>query len=74
MKKLIFLIPFMLIIYSCADTNSGTVSTVSYDSSGGSSMISQGGSSGSSSDSGTSNPAGDGSAGGNTWRNSGYRR
>ena len=66
MKKLIFLIPFMLIIYSCADTNSGTVSTVSSDSSGGSSMISQGGSSGSSSDSGTSNPAGDGSAGGNT--------
>lgn len=62
MKKLIFLIPFMLIIYSCADTNSGTVSTVSSDSSGGSSMISQGGSS----DSGTSNPAGDGSAGGNT--------
>lgn len=36
MKKLIFLIPFMLIIYSCADTNSGTVSTVSSDSSGGS--------------------------------------
>ena len=66
MKKLIFLIPFMLIIYSCADTNSGTVSTVSSDSSGGSSMISQGGSSGSSSDSGASNPAGDGSAGGNT--------
>ena len=66
MKKLIFLIPFMLIIYSCADTNSGTVSTVSSDSSGGSSMISQGGSSGSSSDSGTSNPAGDGSAGANT--------
>ncbi len=66
MKKLIFLIPFMLIIYSCADTNSGTVSTVSSDSSGGSSMISQGGSSGSSSDSGTSNPAGDGSASGNT--------
>ena len=66
MKHLIFLIPFMLIIYSCADTNSGTVSTVSSDSSGGSSMISQGGSSGSSSDSGTSNPAGDGSAGGNT--------
>lgn len=66
MKKLIFLIPFMLIIYSCADTNSGTVSTVSSDSSGGSSMISQGGSSGSSSDGGTSNPAGDGSAGGNT--------
>lgn len=66
MKKLIFLIPFMLIIYSCADTNSGTVSTVSSDSSGGSSMISQGGSSGNSSDSGTSNPAGNGSAGGNT--------
>ena len=62
MKKLIFLIPFMLIIYSCADTNSGTVSTVSSDSSGGSSMISQGGSG----DGGTSNPAGDGSAGGNT--------
>lgn len=69
MKKLIFLIPFMLIIYSCADTNSGTVSTVSSDSSGGSSMISQGGSSGSSSDSGTSNPAGDGSAGGETGDN-----
>lgn len=69
MKKLIFLIPFMLIIYSCADTNSGTVSTVSSDSSGGSSMISQGGSSGSSSDSGTSNPAGDGSVGGETGDN-----
>lgn len=69
MKKLIFLIPFMLIIYSCADTNSGTVSTVSSDSSGGSSMISQGGSSGSSGDSGTSNPAGDGSAGGETGDN-----
>lgn len=66
MKHLIFLIPFILIISSCADTNSGTVSTVSSDSSGGSSMISQGGSSGSSSDSGTSNPASDGSAGGNT--------
>ncbi len=69
MKKIIFLIPFMLIIYSCADTNSGTVSTVSSDSSGGSSMISQGGSSGSSSDGGTSNPAGDGSAGGETGDN-----
>lgn len=65
MRKLIFLIPFMLIIYSCADTNSGTSNTVSSDSSGGSSMISQGGSSGGS-DSGTSNPASDGSAGGNT--------
>ena len=62
MKKLIFLIPFMLIIYSCADTNSGTVSTVSSDSSGGSSVVSQDGSG----DGGTSNPAGDGSAGGNT--------
>lgn len=68
MKKLIFLIPFMLIIYSCADTNSGTSNTVSSDSSGGSSMISQGGSSGGS-DSGTSNPAGDGSAGGETGGN-----
>lgn len=65
MKHLIFLIPFMLIIYSCADTNSGTVSTVSSDSSGGSSMISQDGSG----DGGTSNPAGDGSAGGETGDN-----
>ena len=62
MKKLIFLIPFMLIIYSCADTNSGTVNSISSDNSGGSSVVSQDGSS----DSGTSNPAGDGSAGGNT--------
>lgn len=62
MKKLIFLIPFMLIISSCADTNSGTVSTVSSDSSGGSSVVLQDGSG----DGGTSNPAGDGSAGGNT--------
>lgn len=65
MKKLIFLIPFMLIIYSCADTNSGTVSTVSSDSSGGSSVVSQDGSG----DGGTSNPAGDGSAGGETGDN-----
>ena len=65
MKHLIFLIPFMLIIYSCADTNSGTVSTVSSDSSGGSSVVSQDGSS----DGGTSNPAGDGSAGGETGDN-----
>ena len=65
MKKLIFLIPFMLIIYSCADTNSGTVSTVSSDNSGGSSVVSQDGSG----DGGTSNPAGDGSAGGETGDN-----
>lgn len=65
MKKLIFLIPFILIIYSCADTNSGTVSTVSSDSSGGSSVVSQDGSG----DGGTSNPAGDGSAGGETGDN-----
>lgn len=69
MKHLIFLIPFILIISSCADTNSGTVSTVSSDNSGGSSVVSQGGSSGSSSDGGTSNPAGDGSAGGETGDN-----
>lgn len=62
MKKLIFLIPFILIISSCADTNSGTVNSISSDNSGGSSVVSQDGSG----DGGTSNPAGDGSAGGNT--------
>lgn len=67
MKHLIFLIPFILIIYSCADTNSGTVNTVSSDNSGGSSVVSQDGSSSSGSgDSETTNPAGDGSAGGET--------
>lgn len=70
MKKLIFLIPFMLIIYSCADTNSGTVNNVNSDSSGGSSVVSQNGSSsGGSGDSGASNPAGDGNAGGETGDN-----
>ena len=62
MKHLIFLIPFILIISSCADTNSGTVNSISSDNSGGSSVVSQDGSG----DGGTSNPAGDGSAGGNT--------
>ncbi len=62
MKHLFFLIPFILIISSCADTNSGTVNSISSDNSGGSSVVSQDGSG----DSGTSNPAGDGSAGGNT--------
>ncbi len=65
MKHLIFLIPFMLIIYSCADTNSGTVNSISSDNSGGSSVVSQDGSG----DGGTSNPAGDGSAGGETGDN-----
>ena len=65
MKKLIFLIPFMLIISSCADTNSGTVNSISSDNSGGSSVVSQDGSG----DGGTSNPAGDGSAGGETGDN-----
>ena len=62
MKHLIFLIPFILIISSCADTNSGAVNSISSDNSGGSSVVSQDGSG----DGGTSNPAGDGSAGGNT--------
>lgn len=65
MKHLIFLIPFMLIIYSCADTNSGTVNSISSDNSGGSSVVSQDGSG----DGGTSNPAGDGSAGSETGDN-----
>lgn len=65
MKKLIFLIPFILIISSCADTNSGTVNSISSDNSGGSSVVSQDGSG----DGGTSNPAGDGSAGGDTGDN-----
>lgn len=65
MKKLIFLIPFILIISSCADTNSGTVNSISSDNSGGSSVVSQDGSG----DGGTSNPAGDGSAGGETGDN-----
>lgn len=64
MKKLIFLIPFILIISSCADTNSG-VNSISSDNSGGSSVVSQDGSG----DGGTSNPAGDGSAGGETGDN-----
>ena len=65
MKHLIFLIPFILIISSCADTNSGTVNSISSDNSGGSSVVSQDGSG----DGGTSNPAGDGSAGGETGDN-----
>lgn len=64
MKKLIFLIPFILIISSCADTNSG-VNSISSDNSGGSSVVSQDGSG----DGGTSNPAGDESAGGETGDN-----
>lgn len=65
MKHLFFLIPFILIISSCADTNSGTVNSISSDNSGGSSVVSQDGSG----DGGTSNPAGDGSAGGETGDN-----
>ena len=65
MKHLIFLIPFILIISSCADTNSGAVNSISSDNSGGSSVVSQDGSG----DGGTSNPAGDGSAGSETGDN-----
>lgn len=68
MKNLIFLIPFIFIISSCADTNSGTVNSINSDNSGGSSVVSQD-SGGGSGDSGASNPAGDASAGSETGDN-----